>query len=153
VTAAQICDLLTCIGDGLKAQPQPTGFKCKLMAINPNQVADIFGDKAWFPLGQTDVTIANWAVVKRAISYGINHPQPQPPTWDSPSAGLSAKIPACNSDWPAGEYVILMFFDTEWLQVYCDGKPVGACPIHDNAPWRDILTNAGISLAQSSSSK
>ena len=64
LTAEQLCDLLNCIGAGVTAQPQPTGFKSKLMAVNPNQAADVFGDNAWFPIGQGDVTIANWRVVK-----------------------------------------------------------------------------------------
>lgn len=144
----QICELVTCIGANISAPD----FKCKIMAVNPNKAADIFGKKDWYALGQGAVTLANWTVIKAALSQAVGGNKITPPTWDSPTAGLSAKLPKCSATWTAGSYVLLMFFDTETLLVFQDGTLKGHRRIVDNAPWRDILTNAGISLPPKSAS-
>jgi hypothetical protein len=152
-TREEVRDVLGCITTDIKT----SGFKCELMAINPTQSEDVYGKKSWQPLGQAQITAASWNIVSNAVRAALKDPQPHRPLWYSPAVGLRANIPTSCGSRPAGQYVILMFFDTRSLQLYYKSKDngitaFGECQVSDNRPWRDILTNAGISLAPKSAS-
>jgi hypothetical protein len=148
----EISELLDCIGKHVNEASPPKGFKCKLMAFTPSLAPDAFGYQSWYPINKTDMTPEIWAVVNAATKNAMDPAKPSSGPWDSPAVGIEAKkLPSCSVHWPKGDYVILLFFDTQSLQVWRDRKPAGKCTINDNAPWRDILWNAGIFLAPKSS--
>jgi hypothetical protein len=159
----KICDVLKCFGDHIN----DSTFTCKIMAVSPSKAADAFAtqdsfplaQKDWFPIGQGDVTKANWAVVKEAVYAAWRTGPPPRREWYSPATGLQITIPTKCGSVVEGRYLILMFFDTGSLEYYYYAKATdtaaadhGKCHIDDNRPWRDILTNAGISLPAKSAS-
>ena len=153
-TRNKVRDVLECIGATNLDSPPPC-FKCELLAINPLRSTSIWGNKVWVPLGKADVTEGKWRVVKEATWAALADWWPRCREWYSPATGLRVTFPSDykNSSVPAGQYVILLFFDTKTLEYYYKSKDksqvaYGTCRIYDNRPWRDILTNAGISLAR-----
>jgi hypothetical protein len=176
----RICELLKCVDanfdatakqvpkEPADAAAKPSNFKCKIMAVTPSKPAGSFknqqfyplAQKEWYPLGQADVTLANWAVIKEATCAALTREKPpHRREWYSPAVGLQVTLPADPKCLDAGQYMILMFFDTRTLEYYYYAKSTnttattyGKCCIDDNRPWRDILTNAGISLPPKSSS-
>jgi hypothetical protein len=152
----EICDLLKCLDDNVDAMAKSAAFK--IMAVNPKQAADVFGDIEWYPLGQGEVSRANWLVVRRATWAAFTEDDPKKREWYSPAVGLQFTFAKKCNNYDPGQYVLLMFFDTqsaELLHKESANKPatnLWRCQIHDNRPWRDILTNAGISLTPKSAS-
>jgi hypothetical protein len=147
--------ILSTIDADMNAATEPTGFKCELMAVNPKQIADVFGERACNSFGQAELTSTRWnMVVHPAVVDALTGAQPKPVAWYSPAVGIRAAIPpGSTSGCPAGQYVILMFFEDHSTELYFNGKRMSGGPaISDNHPWRDILTNAGISLAPAASS-
>ena len=145
--------LVTEIDKKFKTHPLPPGFKCDLLALNPKQISDVFGGKAWAALGKVEVSPALWKkTVQPAVNGALKPPQPKNPAWYSPAVGLRAEIP--NGTPTPDQYLLLMFFEEQSAELYSNGHKIsGPSAIYDKSPWRDILTNAGISLtAQSSSS-
>jgi hypothetical protein len=144
--------LLDCIGTNIKSP----GFKCKIMAVNANKVADVFGHKDWYPVGQGDVTLANWDVVSEATLDAFKDQKPHRREWYSPAVGLQFTFAKDCGVYLAGQYVLLMFFDTRWAELHykktsdSPATKLWECPIHDSRRWRDILTNAGVSLTPKS---
>jgi len=149
VTAEQIIAL---VDAGFQAHPQPAGFKCELIALNPKQISDVFGNKDWVALGKADVSASLWKkVVRPAIGAALSDSPPKKILWYSPATGLGVTVP--NATSTPDQYVMLMFFEEDSMKLYWNGHQInGTRPINDNRPWRDILMNAGISLTSQSSS-
>jgi hypothetical protein len=158
----EICDLLKCLDAkvGAIANEATKPAAIKIMAVKPNQVADAFADLDWYPSGQADVTRANWSVVREATWAALTEAAPHKREWYSPAVGLQFTVAegGCGKQYPAGQYVLLLFFDThsaELLYKESADKPATSKwrrQSHDNRPWRDILTNAGVSLTSKSTS-
>jgi hypothetical protein len=148
-----IDDLLDRIDEDF--QSPLSGLKCELLAVNPKKIKDVFGARAWVALGKADISPTLWeSVLSPAIDAALTPPPPPPPfLWYSPSIGLRADIADDTPSVPAGEYLLLVFFDEGSAKLYFNGEIIkDTQAITDNRPWRDILTNAGISLTPKSAS-
>jgi hypothetical protein len=130
----------------------PAGFKCELLLLNPKQISDAFGGKAWAALGKVEVSRTLWEqTVRAAVQGALIGPAPTQIFWYSPAVGLRAEIP--NTTPTLDNYLLLMFFEKHSAKFYFNGHKISApSTIYDKSPWRDIFTNAGISLTPATSS-
>src|ERR1700722_14343929 len=159
----KLCELLKCVDANFdpkvkqadkKSAAKPADIKCKIMAVTSGKATGSFTtqqdypppQKEWFPSGQADVTAANWPVIKKATSAALKEEKLPTVMWYSPAVGLQVTVPPGAANCPAaGQYLILMYFDTQSLEYYyfanstanAPATTYGNCCIRDNRPWRD----------------
>jgi hypothetical protein len=105
-------------------------LKCDLIAVDPNQGKDVFGDDYFVAKGQPAKLgkTTTWPYVKQAISNALTNTSPPSATFKLQIA-LRVDIPdGVQGCGPPGVYVMLMSFDTQTMKLFFKGTPFGGEP-------------------------
>jgi hypothetical protein len=137
ITKDQVNALLHCFDTVFQSKPD---FSCELVVVAPDQGNGVFGNHVWVPLGQPlKLTQTSWPDVSQKIQDAVNGTS-------QPSTDLSIRRMALRIAVPTGtpatclpgSYVLLMSFDCQLMNVYFNGKLVGAYPIADDDTYRKL---------------